>query len=283
MGKIKIFTDSTCDLSKELIERYDIGVIPLYIVLDDVSYKDSIDITAEEIIKWSNDKKTTPKTSAPGIDVACDMLRPFTEAGDDIIYIGLSEDMSTTCNVVRLAAGELEYDRVFVINSMNLSSAIGLQVLRAADLRDAGKSAEEIVDIISDTRVDVKASFVVDTLTFLARGGRCSSASALVGNALQIHPRIEVNMGKMGVGEKYRGKMNKVLLKYAQEMEADLIKADKRRVFVTHSPIERELAQPIVDYLVSLNYFDEVIETDAGGVITSHCGPSTLGVLFYSK
>lgn len=283
MGKIKLFTDSTSDLSKELIEKYDIQIIPLYITMDEKSYKDRIDVTSEEIIKWCNDNKTTPKTSAVGIEDTVELLRPFVEEGDDIIYIGISEDMSTTCNVVRLAASELDYDRVFVINSMSLSTGIGLQVLRAADMIEEGRTAEEIYERINDTRTDIKASFVVDTLTFLARGGRCSSASALVANTLQIHPRIEVNMGKMGVGEKYRGKMGKVLLKYAQEMEADLLKADKKRVFITHSPISRELAQPIVDYVKSLNYFDEVIETDAGGVVTSHCGESTLGVLFYAK
>ena len=208
-------------------------------------------------------------------------LRPHKEAGDDVIYIGISEDMSTTCNVIRLAAQDLEYERVFVINSMNLSTGIGLQVLRAAEMRDEGKSTEEIYEAIDAARDKVRASFVVDTLTFLARGGRCNAVTALLANTLQLKPRIEVKMGKMGVGTKYRGKTAKVLKNYVDDMREDLLKADKRRVFVTYSVMDHDLVVPVVDYLKELNYFDEIIETQAGGVITSHCGPATLGVLFY--
>ena len=168
-----------------------------------------------------------------------------------------------------------------VINSMNLSTGIGLQVLRAAEMRDAGKSTEEIYEAIDAARDKVRASFVVDTLTFLARGGRCNAVTALLANTLQLKPRIEVKMGKMGVSTKYRGKTAKVLKNYVDDMREDLLKADKRRVFVTYSVMDHDLVVPVVDYLKELNYFDEIIETQAGGVITSHCGPATLGVLFY--
>lgn len=281
MGKTVIITDSTADLTKELLDKYQIEVIPLCIVMDDKSYFDGIDVTPEEIIAWSDKNKTTPKTAAAGIEEAVEHLRPHKEAGDDVIYIGISEDMSTTCNVIRLAAQDLEYDRVFVINSMNLSTGIGLQVLRAAEMRDAGKSTEEIYEAIDAARDKVRASFVVDTLTFLARGGRCNAVTALLANTLQLKPRIEVKMGKMGVSTKYRGKTAKVLKNYVDDMREDLLKADKRRVFVTYSVMDHDLVVPVVDYLKELNYFDEIIETQAGGVITSHCGPATLGVLFY--
>ena len=281
MGKTVIMTDSTADLSKDLLEKYRIEVIPLCIVMDDKSYFDGKDITPEEIIAWSDEKKTTPKTAAAGIEETIEYLKPHKEAGDDVIYIGISEDMSTTCNVVRLAASDLEYDRVFVINSMNLSTGIGLQVLRAAEMRDEGKSTEDIYEAIDSARDKVRASFVVDTLTFLARGGRCNAVTALLANTLKLKPRIEVNMGKMGVGTKYRGKTNKVLRAYVEDMKDDLLKADKRRVFVTYSVMDHELVEPVVEYLKELNYFDEILETQAGGVITSHCGPATLGVLFY--
>ena len=146
MGKTIIMTDSTADLSKDLIEKYSIEVIPLCIVMDDKSYFDGKDITPEEIIEWSNKNKTTPKTAAAGIEETIEFLKPHKEAGDDVIYIGISEDMSTTCNVVRLAAADLEYERVFVINSMNLSTGIGLQVLRAAEMVASGKSVEEVYE-----------------------------------------------------------------------------------------------------------------------------------------
>lgn len=283
MSKVRIVSDSTCDLSPELKEKYDIKVIPLCIIMDDKSYFDMVDVTPAEIFAWADANKTTPKTAAASIENAIDFLKPFQEAGDDVIYIGISEDMSTTCNVLRLAASDLEYDRFFVINSMNLSTGIGLQVLRAADMAAEGKSAEEIVEAISEARVDVRASFVVDTLTYLSRGGRCSQATALLANTLQLKPRIEVKMGKMGVGQKYRGKYSKVILKYVKEMEEALLKSDKKRVFVTHTVMDQGIVDEIKAYLESLQYFDEVLETNAGGVISSHCGPGTLGVLYYEK
>lgn len=283
MSKVRIVSDSTCDLSPELKEKYDIKVIPLCIIMDDKSYFDMVDVTPAEIFAWADANKTTPKTAAASIENAIDFLKPFQEAGDDVIYIGISEDMSTTCNVLRLAASDLEYDRFFVINSMNLSTGIGLQVLRAADMVAEGKSAEEIVEAISEARVDVRASFVVDTLTYLSRGGRCSQATALLANTLQLKPRIEVKMGKMGVGQKYRGKYGKVILKYVKEMEEALLKSDKKRVFVTHTAMDQGIVDEIKAYLESLQYFDEVLETNAGGVISSHCGPGTLGVLYYEK
>lgn len=281
MAKVRIVSDSTCDLSPELKEKYDIKVIPLCIVMDDKSYFDMVDVTPLEIFDWADANKTTPKTAAAGIEDAINFLKPFQEAGEDVIYIGISEDMSTTCNVLRLAASELEYDRVFIINSMNLSTGIGLQVLRAADMAAEGKSAEDIVEAISAARTLVRASFVVDNLTYLARGGRCTAVTALLANTLQLKPRIDVKMGKMGVGQKYRGKYNKVILKYVKEMEEKLLRADKTRVFVTHTDMDQAIVEEVKDYLKSLNYFDEVIETVAGGVISSHCGRGTLGVLFY--
>lgn len=283
MSKVRIVSDSTCDLSPELKEKYDIKVIPLCIIMDDKSYFDMVDVTPAEIFAWADANKTTPKTAAASIENAIDFLKPFQEAGDDVIYIGISEDMSTTCNVLRLAASDLEYDRFFVINSMNLSTGIGLQVLRAADMAAEGKSAEEIVEAISEARVDVRASFVVNTLTYLSRGGRCSQATALLANTLQLKPRIEVKMGKMGVGQKYRGKYGKVILNYVKEMEEALLKSDKKRVFVTHTVMDQGIVDEIKAYLESLQYFDEVLETNAGGVISSHCGPGTLGVLYYEK
>ena len=281
MGKTVIIADSTCDLSTELIEKYQIEIIPLCIIMDDKSYFDGIDTTAPEIIEWSNKNKTTPKTSAASIEVTMDHLKVHKEAGDEVIFIGISEDMSTTCNVVRLAAQELDYEQVYVINSMNLSTGIGLQVIRACEMRDEGKSTEEIYEAINGARDKVRASFVLDQLVFLSRGGRCNAVTALLANALKLKPRIEVKMGKMGVGTKYRGKMKKVLISYVDDMKEDLLKADKRRVFVTYCAMNHDMVQPVVDYLKELNYFDEILETQAGGVITSHCGPGTLGVLFY--
>ncbi len=285
MGKVRILSDSTCDLTKAQIEKHEIGIIPLCIIMDDKSYYDGLEVTPSEIFAWSNKNKTTPKTSAPGIEKVIEILKPYKERGEEVIYIGISEDMSTTCNVIRLAADEIGYeDKVHVINSMNLSTGIGLQVLRAADMAEAGKSAEEIVMAIEEARVDVRASFVIDTLVFLSRGGRCSSVTALLASTLKIKPRIAVTMGKMGVSKKYHGNFGKSLLRYVHDMEEDLLAADPTRVFVTHSEMDDPaLIREIVDYLKELNHFKEVCTSDAGCVISSHCGPNCLGVLFYAK
>lgn len=280
---VRIFADSTCDLTEDLIQKYGITILPLCIVLDDKSYYDRIQITPDEIFAWAEANKKTPKTAAITFEYAEKMLRPCMEADEDVIFFGISEEMSTTCNVMRLAAKEHDKGRVFVIDSQSLSTGIGLQVLRAAEMARQGKRAEDIVTEIETARSKVKASFVVDTLTYLARGGRCSGATALVANTLKLHPCINVIDGRMEVGKKYRGSMNKALLHYVREKEEELKKADDTRVFITHSGVASEIVEQIRDYLASLGHFHEILETTAGGVISSHCGPGTLGVLYYAE
>ncbi|MDO4445107.1 MAG: DegV family protein [Bacillota bacterium] len=282
-GKIHIFADSTCDLSEELIEKYQITVIPLCIILDDKSYYDKVELTPEEIFRWADEKKTTPKTAAVSFEYAEKLLAPCLEAGDDVIFFGISEEMSTTCNVMRLVGQDHPNGRLFVVDSRNLSTGIGLQVLRAAELAEQGFSAEEVVSAVEQEREKVRASFVVDTLTYLARGGRCSGATALVATTLKLHPCIQVAEGKMIVGKKYHGSVEKALLRYEKDLEEELLRADPRRVFITHSGTAPEVVATIRKRLEELNYFQEIHETIAGGVISSHCGPGTLGILFYEK
>ncbi len=283
MGKIRIVTDSTSDLSKDLIEKYGIEIIPLNIVLDMKSFQDGKEITPDEIYQWSEKMNTTPKTAAPDLGYIIETLKPMVDANEDIIFIGISEDMSVTCQTVRMAAEELNYKRIWVINSENLSTGIGLQVLRAAEYANQGIEVERIVQTIEADRDKVCASFIVDTLTYLHRGGRCSSVAALLGNVLKLKPMIAVTNGKMGVAKKYRGKHQMVVRSYAKELEQQLVQADPTRVFITHSGIDSSIEQETVDYLKSLNYFKEILVTRAGGVISSHCGPNTLGILFYRR
>ncbi len=282
MSRIRIVADSTCDLSKELLEKYDISIIPLSIVMGDKSYYDGFEVTPDEIFAWADENKTTPKTAAISFEKAYEVMKPFMDAEEDIIFFGISSEMSTTCNVARLLGEEFDYERLFVIDSRNLSTGIGLQVLRAARLANEGKSAEDIVAEINNAIDSVRASFVVDTLTYLARGGRCNAVTALMANTLKLHPVISVKDGKMGVGQKLRGKMGVVLNKYVSEMRDELLAADSERVFITHSGCSEETISIIYDYLSQLNHFEEICVTRAGGVISSHCGPNTLGVLFYA-
>ena len=281
---VKIISDSTCDLSEELLQKYEVSILPLHIVLGERECEDGRDISPDEIYRWSDENKLTPKTSAPAVDKAIELLRPYVESGREVICFSISEDMSTSANVMRLAAEELDGNNlVTVINSANLSTGIGLLVIEAAIMAKEGKNAREITEKIEELKPLVRASFVVDTLVYLHRGGRCSGLVAMAGGALKLHPKIVVANGKMSPSKKYRGKMNKVLLEYVKEMENDLKNAKKDRVFITHSGCDNETIGKIQSYLQELNVFDEILITRAGGVISSHCGPGTLGVLFISQ
>ena len=276
---VRILSDSTCDLSKELLERYNIGIIPLYVRLGDDEYLDGVNITPDELYKWSDEHGETPKTAAPSIADISKMLDPF--GYDEYVIFTISSSMSASCNNVRLAAESLDMDdRVHVIDSANLSTGIGLLIIRAAELAKDGKSAEDIVSEIESIKGKVRASFVVDTLVYLRRGGRCSGIAALFGSALKIHPRIAVADGAMHPEKKYRGSSSKYIKDYVVDMEQDLKNAEKDRVFITHSGCDEEVINSVREYLKSLNRFDEILVTRAGSVISSHCGPGTLGVLF---
>jgi DegV family protein with EDD domain len=284
MSNIKIIADSTCDLSNELLKQYDISIIPLCINMGDKSYKDGMDITSEDIYAWSEKTNSTPKTAAPVLNDVIEFIKPYVEANKDIIFLGISEDMSSTCNVIRLAGEFYEYNKIHIINSKNLSTGIGLQVLKAATMAEDGNSAEDIVHYIADVMQDkVKASFVVDTLVYLARGGRCSTVTALIGNTLKLKPMIIVSDGKMSVGKKYRGNNKAVLFKYANDLKDNLLNADPDRVFITHSGCDDEVVEELYSFLKDLNVFKEITVTCAGGVITSHCGPKTLGILYVTR
>lgn len=281
---VRVFSDSTCDLSKELVEKYGITIVPLHIIMGEQEYLDGVNISPEEIYSWSDAQGQTPKTSAVGMEEAMEAFRPVLEAGDEIFLFAISEEMSTTANVFRLAADELEAtEKVVVTDSRNLSTGIGLMVIEAAKMAMEGKSLTEIKDKI-DTLIPLsRASFVVDTLVYLHRGGRCGGLSAMLGSALKLHPRIVVENGKMHSDKKYRGKMRNVYLSYVKDLEPDLLNARKDRVFITHSGADKEDVEAVRQYLVGLGIFDEILETRAGGVVSSHCGPGTLGVLFIAK
>lgn len=279
---VKIVADSTCDLSADLIEKYDITIIPLCIVMGENSYFDGIETTPEEIYKWADANKTTPKTAAVTIDNAASLLKPFMDEDREIVFFGISTQMSTTCNVVRLIGEDADYDKLHVIDSQSLSTGIGLQVLYAARLSMAGESAASIVEKVEKRRSAVSASFVIDTLTYLSRGGRCNSVTALLANTLKLKPEIVVKDGAMIVAKKYRGQLGSVLLKYVKDQEEALLAADKNCVFITHSGCSEDIVAPVKEYLESLSYFENIYVTRAGGVVSSHCGPGTLGVLYYT-
>lgn len=281
---VKIISDSTCDLSPELVERYNIDILPLNVLLGGKEYQDGKNITPEEIFKWADENKTTPKTSAPTMDTAVEMIKPYVEEGMEVVCFCISESMSTSGNVMRMVARELEAeDKVTVIDSANLSTGVGLMVIEAAIMASEGKSSSDIKAAIEILKPKVRASFVVDTLTYLYRGGRCSATAAMAGSVLKLHPKIVVENGAMDATKKYRGKLSAVIMSYVKDMEDELKNARNDRVFITHSGCDREIVEGVKEYLRELGIFNEILETRAGGVVSSHCGPGTLGVLFISK
>lgn len=281
---IKIIADSTCDLSRELLEKYDITILPLCVIMGDNTYLDGVSINKEDIFSWAEKENSLPKTAAPVIESAVEILEPFAKEKRDILFFGISEDMSSSCNVVRLAGEYLEYRKLHIINSKNLSAGIGLQVVKAACMVQEGYTVDEIEDYIVNTMRDkVRASFVVDTLTYLHMGGRCSSVAALLGNVLHLKPMIAVNNGKMGVDKKYRGANRKALLSYYHDLIPELLEADPERVFITHSGCDEETVEILCQEIEKLGIFKNIHTTHAGAVISSHCGPKTLGILFVEK
>ena len=281
---VKIIADSTCDLSQELLTKYDISILPLHVLLGEEEYLDGRTITPDQIYSWSDAHKTTPKTSAPSLVEAMELMKPYVEEKREIVCFSISDEMSTSGNVMRLAAEELDAAQlVTVINSANLSTGIGLLVIEAAIMAGNGATGKEIAEKMEELKPLVRASFVVDTLTYLHRGGRCSGVAALAGSALKLHPKIVVENGKMAPQKKYRGKIDRVILDYVHDLEQDLKSAKKERVFITHSGCDAVVVEAVRSYLEGLRVFDEILETRAGGVISSHCGPGTLGVLFIAQ
>ena len=184
---------------------------------------------------------------------------------------------------MRLAAEELDAeDKVFVIDSANLSTGVGHLVIEAAVMVSQGMAAKDIVQRLEELKPRVRSSFVVDTLTYLHRGGRCSAVAALAGSVLKLHPKIVVENGKMDVSKKYRGKTDSAILSYVKDMELEYRNAKTDRVFITHSGCDEAIVESVRTYLKELNIFDEILVTRAGSVISCHCGYGTLGVLFIS-
>lgn len=281
---VRIIADSTCDLPVDIARNLGISIVPLHIVLGEKEYRDGIEIHPGEIFDWCDENKTTPKTSAVSYEDATDVLSPFAKSGEEAIVFVISESMSTTGNVFRMAIEDLEAsDRIFVFDSQNLSVGIGLLAIQACEMAQEGLTAKEILCKLEAIRGKVRSSFVVDSLTYLARGGRCSAATALAGGVLKIHPKIVVKDGVMEADKRYRGQMRSVIMDYVQDLKEELLQAESNRVFLVFAGDENEITDEVYEYLQELGYFEEIEKACAGGVISSHCGPGTVGVMYIAK
>lgn len=279
--KVLIVSDSTCDLSPELVERYDIKLLPLGVNLGDELYSDGVDVTPDDIYKHYEETGELPKTSAVNMADFADFFEKYTGEGYSIVCFTISSDMSSTFNNARMAAEEFE--NVYVVDSRNLSTGSGLLVCAAGDMMKAGKSALEIYESICEMRDRVSASFVIDDLEFLHKGGRCSALAAFGANLLKLKPCIVVKGGKMGVAKKYRGSFAQVLKTYVADQTADIENIETDRIFVTHAGCDEDIYMACVEQVKALGTFKEVLITRAGCTVSSHCGRNTLGVLFIKK
>ena len=279
---VKIITDSTNDLSEEIIKKLDIEVIPLSVNFKDASYLDGVDIKTEELYKIVEQKKELPKTSAVPIATFMKVFKKHIDNGDEVVYTGISSYMSSSFNNANLAVSELETDKVYVVDSMNLSTGIGLLVLKACKDRDNGLSAKEIAENMKNNTKLVLSQFAIETMEYLYKGGRCSSVAKIFGSILRIKPIIAVRDGKMHVAAKPLGKMQKAL-----DMMIKQIEDDKDRLDLDHILVTNSLAFESRDYILPIlkEKFPgvDIIDTVAGCVISSHCGKGTIGILYMVK
>ena len=279
--KIKITSDSTCDLSKELLEKYDITLFPLTVIKDDKAYADGVTITTDDIFAHVAAGGSLCSTTAGSMGEYLDLFKKYADSYDAIVHISLSSELSSSYQNACLAAEE--FSNVVVIDSQNLSTGQGLVVLKACELTNCASSLEEIKQKLNDFTSKVEASFLVDRLDYLVKGGRCSSVAALGANLLNLKPCIEVKNGKMGVVKKYRGNYSKCLSAYVKDRIANRDDLDRNTLFITRSPVSDECLQAVEAAIEEFADFENIYWTMAGCTISCHCGPGTLGVLFVRK
>lgn len=280
--KIKISSDSTCDLSSELVQKYDVGIVPLSVILGDKAYKDGLEITAQDIFDYVAQTGNLPKTSACGTEEYKDYFQSYLKEYDAVIHFNITSKASVTHSNAVAAAKEFN-GKVWVVDSLALSTGQGLLVLKACDLVAEGKSPEEIVAEVNALRPKVNTSFVPDALDYLHKGGRCSLAALMGAKILKLHPMIDIKDGQMYAKKKYIGSIERCLKSYVEELAQTYPEYDKTRCFITHSHCEPALVEKVRAQVRSLFDFDEILETRAGCVVTGHCGKNTLGVLFIHK
>lgn len=279
MKPIKITCDSTCDLTAELYEKYRVHPLPLEVNMGEASYRDGVDVSAEQIFEFVAKSGELPKTSAVSVGTYLDAFGEYVAAGCQVVHISLSSELSSSYQNACIAAEAV--GDVFVVDSRSLSSGSGHLVLTAAELAQAGLSACEVAAALEDMKGRLDVSFVLQTLEYLRKGGRCSAVAAFGANVLKLRPEIQVTDGKMGVGRKYRGNAEKSILDYVRGRLEGRTDIQHDRIFVTHSGVEPEILEKVKALVKELQPFEEILETRAGCTISSHCGPGCLGVLFF--
>lgn len=276
---VYIITDSTADLGPDLAAQYQVRVIPLYVYVNERTYLDGVDITMQDLFRSVETTGRLPKTSAPS---AADFQERFDQPGESV-YIGLSGQLSATMQNALLAQQSCAPGKVYVIDSLNLSTGIGLLALKAADLRDQGLPAAEIYQRIRQLVPKVRTSFMIETLDYLYKGGRCSAVQNLMGSLLRIRPVIAVRQdGTLGIKGRTRGTRQKALQFMLDDFRDNLAEIDPQRVFITHTGCQAD-AENLCIELLKMAPIQQIHITTASSVVSSHCGPGTIGILFLLK
>ena len=278
---VVITSDSTCDLSQELLDRYDIPVIPLTITLGEDTFLDGSSFTPLDMYARYKQDGTLPKTSAPSVQEFLDFFSQFTEKGCEVVHLDISSELSNTYNAACMAAEELGH--VHVVDSRMLSTGVGLLAIEGAECRDRGMGAQEIAEHLRGLTGKVQTSFVLDTLQFMWKGGRCSAVSALGANLLSLKPGLEMKDGKLGVYKKYRGNIKTVYKQYVKErLQGRRVRPG--HVFITESgEVDDAVLEEICALVRETIPVQEIHHTLAGCTVSTHCGPKTLGILFIEE
>lgn len=276
-----ICADSTCDLPQNLVERFDIRIIPLTVLLGDESYFDDANFSPDQIYDYYKKSGSLPKTSAPSVQQFIDFFSPMVEAGYEVVHIDISSELSATFSSGRIAASELE--GVYTVDSRSLCTGLSLLLLEAVKCREEGMCAADIAAHLEKLVPNVETSFVIDTLEFLWKGGRCSGVAALGANMLKLRPAIAMKDGKLDVYKKYRGNMNNVYKQYAREILSDKEVYGENIFIVDSGEVSAEAVESVKEIVNELAPGHQIYCCRAGSTISSHCGPGTLGVLFIRK
>lgn len=285
MRKVILSADSTCDLGKELGDKYDVHYCPLRIVLDGEEYIDNVTITPAEIFKAYRKKGILPATSAINIGEYLEYFKPFVDAGYDVIHINLGSGISSSHQNCLAAAAQFD-GHVYPVDSCNLSSGSGHLVIAAAEMIEKGMEASQIAEEVKKLVHNCKSSFILDTLEFMKAGGRCSAVTAFGASMLHLKPCIEVDTAhrsKMVVGKKYRGKFDRVAMKYIDDKLEEFPNVKTDRVFLPNTVFDDEFKKEIYDYIAAKGIFKEIIFADASCTISCHCGPGTLGLMIMTE
>lgn len=282
MSNVKIFADSTSDLPASWITQYRIGIIPLYVVFNHETYRDGLDIFPEDLYRKVSETGNLPKTTAPSPKDFMDAFAPHIEQGEDIVYISISSSLSSTYQNALIAANEFPEGRIRVFDSLNLCSGIGLLVMKAVRAAQQGQSADQIMSLLETTRPLVETEFVIDTLEYLYKGGRCSGMQNFIGSLLQIRPILKVVDGTIIPAYKVRGKKEKAVQQMLGNALSNRAEMDNDIIIVAHT-LAQEEAENLAAALREQTGAREVVLAEAGCVISSHCGPQTVAIMYTKK